>query len=325
MHYSNQYLNSLYQDLFSNSPQTVSIDIPQDMGKGYISQTTTKQGAVLSDWKMNYFSDMNVQGLHSEDYLQIIFCINEGISWNIANERQAVSIQKGESCIYRGHGKTEYMCYGKNSDFVFKSIKLPVSYFTQILHDHFENSEISVYEEKLLDGISKVKTTPYMEHIWAEIKDFSQYRGGLGYLYLESKTLEMLSVYLSEVLEIGILASGQTDISRTDRDAILEAKRIIDSQLAFAPSCEMLAREINLSISKLTKGFHSMLGTSVHSYIIDQRLEKAASLLLESDLNVSQVAACVGYSKPSNFAAAFKKKYGVVPKYYKDQKTVRKE
>ena len=100
------------------------------------------------------------------------------------------------------------------------------------------------------------------------------------------------------------------------------AKRIIDSQLAFAPSCEELAKKVNISVSKLTKGFNSLFGTSVHAYIIDQRLEKAAGLLLESDLNVSQIATLVGYSKPSNFAAAFKKKYGVIPKNYKDENTI---
>lgn len=322
MQTKSQYLNNLYHDLFSNSPQTVSIDIPPSMGTGYISQTTTRQGAVLSDWRMNYFSDMNVQGINNEEYIQIIFCMNEGVSWSIANENHAVSIQKGESCIYRGHGQTEYLSYRRDSEFVFKSIKLPVSYFKQILYGHFEDSEIMAYEKKLLDGISKITVTPYMEHIWAEMKDFSRYRGGLGHLFLESKTLEMLSVYLSEVLEIGILVSGNVSISRTDRDSILEAKRIIDGQLAFAPGCEILAKQINLSTSKLMKGFNAMFGTSIHAYIIEQRLEKAAGMLLERDLNVSQVAMLVGYSKPSNFSAAFKKKYGVVPKYYKTQKAV---
>ena len=65
-----------------------------------------------------------------------------------------------------------------------------------------------------------------------------------------------------------------------------------------------------------------MFGMSVHAYVIDQRLEKAAGLLLESNLNVSQVATLVGYSKPSNFAAAFKKKYGVIPKNYKAENTI---
>ena len=141
-------------------------------------------------------------------------------------------------------------------------------------------------------------------------------------MFLESKILELLSVYLSEVLELSILASNYIDILKSDRDAIMEAKRIIDSQLAFAPCCEELARKVNISTSKLTKGFSSMFGTSVHAYIIDQRLEKAAGMLLESSLNVSQIANLVGYSKPSNFAAAFKKKYGVIPKNYKAENMI---
>lgn len=157
---------------------------------------------------------------------------------------------------------------------------------------------------------------------FAELQDFTQYRGGLGYLFLESKVFELLSVYLSEVLELSILASTYVAISRSDRDSIIEAKRIIDSQLALAPSCEELARQVNISTSKLTKGFSSLFGTSVHAYVIDQRLEKAASLLLESNLNVSQVAILVGYSKASNFAAAFKRKYGVNPKNYKAEATI---
>lgn len=319
---TSQYMNNLYRDLLSNSPQTVNISIPEEMGIGQIAQVVTKQGAVVSDWKMNYFSDLNVQGINSDEYIQLLFCFNDGVSWNIAGNQQSTSIQKGESCIYRGHGKMEYMCYSKKSDFLFKNIKIPVSYFHKIMCDYFEESEIDAYEKKVLNGISKVDITPYMEHIFAEVKDFAKYRGGLGYLFLESKLYELLAVYLSEVLELNILPKASIDIHLTDRDSIMEAKRIIDSQLAYAPSCEMLAKQVNISTSKLTKGFSSMFGTSVHAYVIEQRLEKAAGLLLESDLNISQIAALVGYSKASNFAAAFKKKYGVIPKKYKDENSL---
>lgn len=57
-----------------------------------------------------------------------------------------------------------------------------------------------------------------------------------------------------------------------------------------------------------------MYGISVHAYVIEQRLERAAGLLLESNMNIGQIAVLVGYTKPSNFSAAFKKKYGVMPK-----------
>lgn len=70
---TSEYMNNLYRDLLSNSPQTVTIPIPSDMGTGQIAQVVTKQGAVVSDWKMNYFSDMNVRGINSEDYKQMEF------------------------------------------------------------------------------------------------------------------------------------------------------------------------------------------------------------------------------------------------------------
>ena len=83
---TNQYMNNLYRDLLSNSPQTITIDIPADMGTGQISQIVTKQGAVVSDWRMNYFSDMNVQGVSSEEYIQMLFCFNDGVSWKLQDE-----------------------------------------------------------------------------------------------------------------------------------------------------------------------------------------------------------------------------------------------
>ncbi len=319
----NREWNNLYIEMLSNSPKTVTVPIPENMGKGKISQVVTKQGTVFSDWEMNYDSHINVQGVNSQEYIQLMFCMNEAVSWNIANERHQVHLSKGESCIYKGHGKMEYLCYTEDKDFLFKNIKIPVSSFLTILQDYFESCETELYERKLMDGISKVKITPYMEHLFAELKDFTQYCGGLGYLFLESKMLELLSVYLSEVLEVNLLSSGPIDRSRSERNSIIEAKRIIDNQLAFAPSCAELARQVHLSITKLTKGFSSMFGNSIHAYIIEQRLEKAAGLLLDSDLNITEVAAAVGYSKPSNFAAAFKKKYGVVPKHYKVHKAMK--
>ena len=60
---TSEYMNNLYRDLLSNSPQTVTIPIPSDMGTGQIAQVVTKQGAVVSDWKMNYFSDMNLPAI----------------------------------------------------------------------------------------------------------------------------------------------------------------------------------------------------------------------------------------------------------------------
>ena len=43
---TSEYMNTLYRDLLSNSPQTVTIPIPSDMGTGQIAQVVTKRRVV---------------------------------------------------------------------------------------------------------------------------------------------------------------------------------------------------------------------------------------------------------------------------------------
>ena len=40
-------------------------------------------------------------------------------------------------------------------------------------------------------------------------------------------------------------------------------------------------------------------------------------------MNIGQIAVLVGYTKPSNFSAAFKKKYGVMPKDYREASRIK--
>ena len=96
MSHSSLYLTNLYNDLITNTPQTITMDIPSEVGQGQISQTKIKHGVILSDWKMCYQSDMNVQGPVSGEYMQIIFCLNDGISWGIMNENRSITIQKND-------------------------------------------------------------------------------------------------------------------------------------------------------------------------------------------------------------------------------------
>lgn len=62
MTHESHYLRELDNDLVVNSPQTISMELPPELGAGRILQTKMKHGAIISDWKMCYQSDMNVQG-----------------------------------------------------------------------------------------------------------------------------------------------------------------------------------------------------------------------------------------------------------------------
>ena len=80
---------------------------------------------------------------------------------------------------------------------------------------------------------------------------------------------------------------------------------------------ETLARQFLMNTTTLKDGFKALYGTSIAAHIKEHRLEKAAWLLKEGMLPVSQVAQQVGYASQSKFSAVFCQQYGVSPLEYR--------
>lgn len=311
------YFNKIYKEMLLNTPQTTKVKIPENYGEGVISQTTTKHGIIISDWQLKYHSDICLQGESAKDSLHMIFCFDNGMSWSVMGEQTVFDIKKDEVIFYNTQGKTENAYYKGDCKYSFKSIKIPYVYFFEILGNYFELYEVEIYKAKLLSEVSKITITSNMKRTVLEIKDFLLYRGGLGHLFLEAKILELMSMFLGEVLELSVLKQSKIRISRSDRESVMEAKRYIDSNIDDAPSYKEIAEYVHVSVSKLSKDFADFIGLPIHTYIIEQRLEKSTLLLAKDNLTISQVASLVGYNKSSNFAEAFRKKYGMTPSEYR--------
>lgn len=79
---------------------------------------------------------------------------------------------------------------------------------------------------------------------------------------------------------------------------------------------EMLAEEVGLSRAQLHRRIKEMTGISTGEFIRNIRLKKAAELLSEKKINISQVAYMVGFSSQTHFSTAFRKYYGISPTEY---------
>jgi AraC-like DNA-binding protein len=80
---------------------------------------------------------------------------------------------------------------------------------------------------------------------------------------------------------------------------------------------EALARQFLMNTTTLKDGFKALYGTSIAAHIKEHRMEKAAWLLQEGELAVSEIAKQVGYTSQSKFSAAFSREYGVLPVEYR--------
>ena len=133
-------------------------------------------------------------------------------------------------------------------------------------------------------------------------------------LYLKGKAYELLSLYFGKRED----ASGACPFldSEENTDKIKRAKQLVIANMSEPPTLQEIADEVGLTVSKLKDGFKHIYGESVFNFLFDYKMEYARKQLVSRNFNVAEISHQIGYSTPSHFIHAFKKKYGTTPKQY---------
>ncbi|AEI40525.1 response regulator transcription factor [Paenibacillus mucilaginosus] len=95
-------------------------------------------------------------------------------------------------------------------------------------------------------------------------------------------------------------------------------RRYVEENYAYELSLASLAERFHINETYLSGLFKQKAGFTFSDYVTKLRMEKAASLMEESGLKLTDIATLVGYSSSSYFSTVFKKYYGVSPKEYRD-------
>jgi DNA-binding response OmpR family regulator len=117
-------------------------------------------------------------------------------------------------------------------------------------------------------------------------------------------------------------SKASLDVKDDDMELMQKIMEVFDQHIGNQElSVEKIAQEIGISRTHLHRRLKRIAGISAGELIRTVRLTKAAQLLKEKQINVSQLAYLVGYTSQSNFSTAFKKHFGVSPKEYVEQST----
>jgi len=133
-------------------------------------------------------------------------------------------------------------------------------------------------------------------------------------LYYQAKALEILSLYFS-TRKPNTESCPFLNDEETVRK-IKHAKEHLLRKLDDPPTLKELAKLAGLNEYQLKVGFKEIYGNTVYGYLLEHKLDHSRALLDKGKYQVSQVAYEVGYTNPSHFIAAFKKRFGVTPKKY---------
>lgn len=136
-------------------------------------------------------------------------------------------------------------------------------------------------------------------------------------LVLRIRKLIELSRYHS--VSQGMIDPSPSEIVITSLDEKLIEKAIKyveDNMSRSELSVEELSRELGMSRVHLYKKLLQITGKTPIEFIRVIRLKRAAQLLRESQLHVSEVAFEVGFNNPKYFSRYFKDEFGVLPSVY---------
>ncbi len=82
---------------------------------------------------------------------------------------------------------------------------------------------------------------------------------------------------------------------------------------------EILADKLGISRVQLYRKIKAVLGITISDYIQNIRLEKGKKMLIDQKkLTIADIAYSVGFSSPNYFSTAFKNKFGITPKKFKN-------
>ena len=100
---------------------------------------------------------------------------------------------------------------------------------------------------------------------------------------------------------------------------IKEALTFIEQNFQNDISVEDIAAVCGLNRSYFGKIFKDAIGKSPQEFLLDYRMIKATELLRYTSLSVADVGNAVGYPNALHFSRAFKNRYGLSPRAWKNE------
>lgn len=121
-----------------------------------------------------------------------------------------------------------------------------------------------------------------------------------------------------------LLADRIQSFFQQDRsiEVVAHVKQYITANLGDDVTLDKLGDLVHLHPVYLSRLFKKEAGTTIGQFTVDVRMERAAALLVESNLRVEDISRMVGYNETQYFIRVFKRHYGLTPKQYREIKTM---
>lgn len=114
------------------------------------------------------------------------------------------------------------------------------------------------------------------------------------------------------------LPASAGEAADPERNSVVAAAMaLLRQDLGHTPSLPELARQVGTNEKRLSELFRDATGLTAIAWLREERFQLACRLLVETDLEIQQVADHVGYGSAGNFTTMFRDRLGVTPREYR--------
>ena len=122
---------------------------------------------------------------------------------------------------------------------------------------------------------------------------------------------------LAETPPVRIVARRSTDVLATDDQDVVRAVQYIRENACLSIQVPDILRHVSMSRAALEPRFRNVLGRTLHQEVQRVRIDKAKSMLLETNLPIKQIAVQSGFKNVQYMTRVFKAAVGESPAAYR--------
>jgi AraC family transcriptional regulator len=225
------------------------------------------------------------------------------------NGHSSQQVTRAGSIIITPMGPAKEWCNGEQSPCSFVVINLSPSLFDRILEDRIRSSR----SVELLDcfGTRDAQLESLIVRLLEEFR-CDELASSLYVEALASQLAVQLLRHYSTLRELSEPAAH-----RLSRSKFRRATDYIDANLAGDLTVGVIAEALSMSGSNFARAFKHTTGLAPHHYVLERRLEKAKTLLRETNSAIADIAHEIGFSGASHFTVAFARRIGCTPRRYR--------
>ena len=128
---------------------------------------------------------------------------------------------------------------------------------------------------------------------------------------------------LPQIAPTGVVVRRSTEVLATDDDDVIRAIQFIREHACRPINAAEVFEKLSVSRSSLEPRFRSALGGTIHQEILKVRIDRAKTLLGETDLPIKQIAQKTGFKTVQYLTRAFRRSTGDTPAAFRRRQTRR--